>query len=232
MGSDVADIRVVTLAKEPERTTAEATAASNDRTGKLSVLSGAVCAFGVFDGLHRGHKVIFDETFSVASKLGAPSIALTFDIDPDEMFDPSHQKLMSNDARLSELADAGFDHVVAFRFDEGFASMEPVEFLDRAFVQNLPSAMVVGPDLRFGRQGSGDVAMLEDWGDAHGMEVSRVELLEEGGSPIKSTRIRKLLESGDAEAATLLLGHPYEVPEWSLDLDQRCSGSQSAAECD
>lgn len=182
----------------------------------LSALDGAVCAFGVFDGLHRGHHVIFNKTLEVAEKFTAPSVVLTFDIDPDDLFNPEHMKLMSNEQRLVHLAEVGFDHVIALHFDEDFASIDANDFLNNAFSGNVPKALIVGSDLRFGRAGSGNVETLRAWGKLHGMDVIEMPLFEEDGKPIKSTRIRKLISEGKMQEAQHLLGHP-------LDPNQHCS---------
>lgn len=204
----MADVQIVDLTNAEQKHAAEV----------LEVLTGSVCAFGVFDGLHKGHQVIFSKTFELAAELNVPSVVLTFDIDPDDIFNPAQMKLMSNEHRLEQLANVGFYHVLAFHFDRDFASMSADEFLNRAFANNVPRALIVGNDLRFGHLGQGDVNTLRAWGQAHGMEVIEVPLFEEDGSPVKSTRIRALIEEGNIQEAEELLGHP-------LDLDQYSSGS-------
>lgn len=51
-----------------------------------ALLSGASCAFGVFDGVHKGHQFLIGEAKRTAAENGGASVALTFDIDPDERF--------------------------------------------------------------------------------------------------------------------------------------------------
>ena len=74
---------------------------------------GTSCAFGVFDGVHRGHRYLLDCARSTAAETGGASVALTFDIDPDEVFHPTRlKKLMTNEERVRMLADSGVDVVV------------------------------------------------------------------------------------------------------------------------
>ena len=170
------------------------------------VLAGSSCAFGVFDGVHRGHRFLMGEARQFAMENGGACVVLTFDVDPDELFHPDRlHKLLSNRERLAALAEAGADVVAVLRFDCEFAALEPVEFLHETFHGNLPACIHVGRDIRFGRKASGDLATLEAWGRANGVKVAGHDLLEQDGSPITATRIRLLIEAGEEEAARQLL---------------------------
>ena len=70
---------------------------------------GTSCAFGVFDGVHRGHRYLLDCARSTAAETGGASVALTFDIDPDEVFHPTRlKKLMTNEERVAFLSTFGW----------------------------------------------------------------------------------------------------------------------------
>ncbi len=67
---------------------------------------------------------------TLQKETGGQSIALTFDIDPDEIFHPDRlRKLLSNKRRLQMLCDSGVDAVVALPFTRDFASLSPEDFL-------------------------------------------------------------------------------------------------------
>lgn len=170
-----------------------------------SLLAGSSCAFGVFDGVHRGHRFLIGEAVRSARSTAGRAVALTFDIDPDELFHSDRlHKLLSNDDRLDALAGAGVDIVAVLRFNLDFAALSPELFLERTFEGNLPAHVHVGHDIRFGNRALGDIAMLEEWGAANDVQVHAHELLTEGGEPITATRIRKLLEAGCDEEARFL----------------------------
>ena len=62
-----------------------------------SLFRGASCAFGVFDGVHCGHRFLISCAQETARENNGKAIALTFDIDPDELFHADRlRKLMSN----------------------------------------------------------------------------------------------------------------------------------------
>ena len=171
-------------------------------------LRGGVCAFGVFDGVHLGHQLVIDSAIEEADCLGVASVALTFDIDPDELFCPGTlAKLMTNDARIDLLAHSGVDVVAIMRFTYEFAAQEPEVFLETVFGNAKPAGLHVGDDFRFGTQAKGTLETLEAWGSAQGVHIVGHKLLEVGGMPVTSTRIRKLLAEGKADEALSLLGH-------------------------
>lgn len=175
--------------------------------GERAKLADAVCAIGVFDGVHLGHRLVIGKAVDDARAHGRPSIALTFDIDPDELFAPDAlRKLQTNEERIETLSGLPVDYVAVLPFDRDVAALDAERFLDEYFGSTTPAAVYVGSDFRFGSHATGDVQMLERWGSDHGMDVRSIDLLEVDGAPVKSTRIRKLLDEGDVGEANRLLG--------------------------
>jgi len=143
---------------------------------------------------------------------GGKSIALTFDIDPDEVFHPQRlKKLMNNDERLKMLANSGVDMVIALPFTPSFSASTPDEFLIKTFNGYPPADLHVGHDFRFGVKASGTVVDLDAWGREVGTRVHGHDLKSADDDPITATRIRKLLAKTDIEEANRLLGRPYYV---------------------
>lgn len=175
-----------------------------------SLLEGASCAFGVFDGVHLGHRFLIDQ--AIASAEQGPSMVITFDIDPDEVFAPKPlRKLMTNDERLATLEASGVDAVVVFPFTKDLYGLEPEDFLATAFGAGAPAHLHVGEDFRFGNRAEGTVEDLRLWAQGSDTEIHSHELLVADGAPITSSRIRDLLGQGEVRLAAALLGHPYHV---------------------
>ena len=175
-----------------------------------AVLEGASVAFGVFDGVHEGHRFIIGEAVNTAREEGMPSAVITFDIDPDEIFHPDRlKKLMTNEARIQKLAELEVDTVVVLPFSREFAAQSPDDFLESCFGGAVPRHIHIGSDFHFGARAAGSVEDLRVWGSQRGMTVHGHELLAEGGRPVTATRIRMLLGEGKVRAAAELLGRPY-----------------------
>ena len=98
----------------------------NDPAFDEALLDRASVAFGVFDGVHEGHRFIIGEAVNTAREEGRASAVITFDIDPDEVFAADRlKKLMTNEARIAKLAELDVDAVVVLPFSREFAAQSP-----------------------------------------------------------------------------------------------------------
>lgn len=184
-----------------------------DDTFDSSLFEGSSCAFGVFDGLHIGHRYLIERAIATKAP-GRKAVAITFDIDPDEVFHPNRlKKLMRNADRLNALQNSGVDDVVVLPFTEKLYTQDPESFLQTTFPESIPSHMHVGEDFRFGARAAGTVATLEEWGQRTGCCIHPHHLVSSDGKPITATRIRMRLLECDIDEATRLLGHPYVLRE-------------------
>ena len=183
-----------------------------DESFDLEFFKGTSCAFGVFDGVHRGHRFLLSEAQRTARESGGMSVALTFDRDPDERFHPERlRKLMTNEERIAMLAETGVDAVVVLPFTVEFAASLPNDFLSETFQRTVPAHLHVGSDFHFGVRGSGTVEDLNLWSERLGTKIHAHRLVAEDGAPISATRIRLLLADGKIEEANHLLTRNYFV---------------------
>ena len=162
-------------------------------------------AIGIFDGVHRGHQEILAE----AAKHG-PVTVLTFDPHPTSIFAPERtpSALVSLADRIALLKANGAAYVVVLPFTREFAAKSPAEFIRDILVNELGATHVtVGANFTFGHKAAGNVEYLKAHAD--GFKVSAVQLEEDRGSAISSTRIRTLIVDGDIERANELLTRSF-----------------------
>ncbi len=159
---------------------------------------GGAIGLGVFDGVHRGHQTIVDQTDGI----------LTLFPHPDRILRKNAE--MPYLCSLVELA-ALVPNLLVLRFSSATALLPPDAFLALILETLHPGRIVVGSDFRFGHRHAGTVAHLQDWGALHGIYVTVVSLAAVSGSPIKSSHIRELIQAGDLADACGLLGHPYPL---------------------
>lgn len=184
----------------------------DDDSFDRSLLAGSSCAFGVFDGVHRGHRFLLNAACETARESGGTSIALTFDIDPDERFHADRlKKLLSNADRIEMLSRTGVDAVVILPFTPEFSAESPEEFLDKTFGGCTPAYLHVGSDFRFGKRAAGNVEVMKRWAEAAGTVVCAHDLVSADGAPVTATRIRALLGEGKVREAADLLTYPYTL---------------------
>lgn len=181
---------------------------------EMEHLGGCVVAVGVFDGVHIGHQALVHDAVELARSRGVCSVVLTFDRDPDQIVNPATAmpQLLDLDDKLNLLARQGADVVLVVPFTERLAATAPLVFLDEVLLQTMaPVAVTVGYDFRFGHRAEGDVDVLVRYGAVHGFTVLAHELVNDAGAPVTSTRIRRLVESGEVSEAGRLLGRPHRV---------------------
>ncbi|MEM9702036.1 MAG: bifunctional riboflavin kinase/FAD synthetase, partial [Planctomycetota bacterium] len=175
---------------------------------------GGLLSVGNFDGVHHGHRAILRELKRRAQLLGVPAVAVTFDPHPVALLRPEFAPpLLTTHARRAELLRiVGADEVVRLPVDRHLLAHTAEEFFERVLLSAFGAAGVVeGPDFRFGKDRSGDVAALRSWGRPHGWVVATVEAVELDGAPVSSSRIRSLISEGNLAAANTLLGRPHRI---------------------
>jgi riboflavin kinase/FMN adenylyltransferase len=186
-----------------------------------------VCAIGVFDGVHEGHRFIIGETIAQARRMEASAVAITFDRDPDELFlEPAAQrKLLINEDRIGLLAASGLDAVLVIPFDSAFALKEPLDFLNAVVAAHgTPLGIHVGADFRFGHKAQGTVDDLRLWGAGRDCGVFPHKLLSDEGLPVTATRIRDALQAGELALANRLLTRPHFL--WARVVPGRSMGRE------
>jgi len=187
------------------------------------VLGPSLVAMGIFDGMHAGHRRILQELAGAAKSKGLASVAVTFDPHPSVLLAPEHRPrlLMTLAQRLAAFEQAGLDAAWVIPFSRAFSELSPEAFL-RDFQRVLsPAQLHVGSGFHFGHQRRGNLETLKAWGRESGCEIQPYSLRAPDGGPLSSTRIREALDRGDAEEATLLLGHPFELTGIVVEGDRR-----------
>jgi riboflavin kinase/FMN adenylyltransferase len=181
-------------------------------------------AIGVFDGVHRGHRVLVDRAVERARAEGLRAVAVTFDPHPMTVVRPDAVPLLlqSVDDRVAALAAAGVDLVVVLPFTAELSRMTPESFVAHVLAGPLQArAVVVGGNFRFGHRAAGDVAALVELGATHGFVTEGVELLPLGDDPVSSTAVRSHLAEGDVAWVTDALGRPWTCTGEVVRGDQR-----------
>lgn len=176
--------------------------------------SGSAVTIGAYDGVHRGHRYLIDRLCGEARARGLAAVVVTFDRHPAMVVRPdSAPALLTDlDQKLELLAATGVDRTLVVPFDRARADESAEDFVAEVLVRALDArAVVVGADFHFGHGRKGNVARLQDLGAVYGFDVEGVALADNGGEPVSSTRIRRLLAAGDVARAAQLLGRPHQL---------------------
>lgn len=181
----------------------------------------SVVTIGNFDGVHRGHQAVLARIVELARAGGARAVAVTFDPHPAVVHRPASapELITGLDDRLELLAATDLDAVLLVEYTLDLAALTPDEFVTRYLVEGLGArTVVVGHDVRFGKDNSGTLATLVELGAAHGFEVVAVDDVGTCAPPLgtgsqrwSSSAVRALLAEGDVAQAAEVLGRPHRV---------------------
>jgi riboflavin kinase / FMN adenylyltransferase len=172
-----------------------------------------VVTIGVFDGVHRGHRLVLDATIDLARRVDGEPGVLTFGTHPRAIIAGRRPRwLASLDHRLRLFDRAGMAFSVVLPFDEELRSMTGDEFVERVLVERIGVAgVVLGFNSQFGKDRSGDRACLERNARRFGFQaVFPPDVLYEA-LHISSTAIRDAVEEGRIEDAAAMLGRPVSL---------------------
>jgi riboflavin kinase/FMN adenylyltransferase len=174
-----------------------------------------VCvAIGVFDGVHLGHQQIIRQTLADARQHESIGLVLTFDRHPNSVVAPDKvpPQIYSLSQKLRAIQSLGADAVLLVHFDKAF-SQQPGEAFIRKLAKDLGrlQSLCVGADFTFGCKRSGNVELLRKLGAELKFTVHGMAAVALDGRPVSSTRIREVIDAGDLDSASQMLGRTYSL---------------------
>ena len=175
---------------------------------------GGVAALGNFDGFHAGHQAVVGRAMAIARERGVPALVASFDPHPARLFKPDLPPfaLTAVSQRMDLFAEFGIDATVMIPFDTRLAALSAEDFVTQWLVRRMAlSGVVTGGDFTFGKDRSGDVALLATLGATQGFTAEVVAPVTDGDGIISSSRVRTLLREADAVGAATLLTRPYTI---------------------
>ena len=170
----------------------------------------AIVTVGVFDGVHRGHRHLFEQLNAKARELRMMSAVVTFTRHPLEVVGgrPAPLSLCSLPERLALMATCGIDACVLLPFTASTAAMNAREFLEKLGSLVPLGAVMTGYNNSFGRK---DHHRPDEAARLAGLPFFRAEPLEIEGHNVSSTLIRRLIADGEVHAAEPFLGRRHTV---------------------
>ncbi len=173
-----------------------------------------VVALGNFDGVHRGHMSLLEETVRMAKELAAVPTVYTFSTHPKnvlagKLVSPS---VTTNVERVELFKRCGIELVVMDPFLPETSGLSPVAFVEDLIFEKLGTIGVVcGFHYHFGAKGQGDAPLLLMLCADHGAKVSVMPPVLQDGRVISSSWIRECITNGNVGLAAELMGHPFTL---------------------
>lgn len=181
-------------------------------SGKTEDKKGAVCAVGMFDGMHLGHRYVLGRVVEEARATGRRALAVTFNRHPLALVDPSRvpASLSGHYDKIVRMYECGIDECVDLLFDEELRGMTACEFIAMLAERYGVEKILMGYDHSFGSDRLRTTADYERAAGTSGVEIERLGRYEiEGIGTVSSSAVRRALEEGDVRRAAQMLGRPY-----------------------
>ncbi len=158
-------------------------------------------AFGIFDGVHKGHDALLKYMQQVKGDL--ESIVLTFD---PVGLSPEDGLLLSTAVEKRRLLENyPLDHHITFPMNVKTFDVTPEEFIEKVLINTFGAKRVVAASncSFFG----GGIKQLREGAEKWGFEVCELEPIE----GVSDTEILKALDDNRIDKAIDLLGHSYLI---------------------
>ncbi len=171
----------------------------------------SVAALGIFDGVHLGHARLLSRVAEERDRLrsnGIPAAAVVW-----SLFETTKcvSAITDLDEKLDLFASLGIDYAVIEHFDD-VKGTSPENFVSGTLIDKLKCRCAVcGFNFRFGAGGAGDADTLTRLLKSHGAETAVLPPVIYKDDVVSSSRIRLLIENGETEEASDLLGRPFSI---------------------
>lgn len=173
-----------------------------------------IVTLGNFDGVHLGHQKIFKRVIEEASRIQGEGMVITFDPHPLKVLFPDRffPLLTPFKEKMRLIEKSGIEIVLCIEFSLSFSEISPFEFIKEVLIEKIRvKKVIVGYNYHFGKGQKGDTQTLKDSGKDYGFEVEVVDPLRVGHTIVSSSKIKELIQNGEVEEASKLLGRDYSI---------------------
>lgn len=170
-----------------------------------------VLVLGYFDGLHRGHKALFDKAKTLADQENLKVVTMTFNEIPKLAFAKYSPELLLHIAypekRHQKFAEYGVDHLYLIDFTTAFSRVSSDDFI-KHYIGNLNAKyIVVGFDYKFGHNRTNSDYLQRNFEGT----VFTIDEISYEGRKVSSTWIRELIKEGNVKKVNQLLGYEFST---------------------
>lgn len=176
----------------------------------------AVVTIGNFDGVHKGHQSLLGRVIEKADMIGGTSVAMTFNPHPLKTLGIKAPPMITRrDQKIELMEKSCIDVLLCIPFTKEFAAVSAKNFIEDLLVNKIGmKAIIIGADYSFGKDRTGNIALLKQEGERLGFETIVSPWINDSGSRrerISSTRIRDIVMAGKVDQAVKYLGRYYQI---------------------
>jgi riboflavin kinase/FMN adenylyltransferase len=174
---------------------------------KHEIPNDIVAVIGFFDGLHKAHQSLINETISLARDEKKQSALITFSEHPKSvLFELDFNYITPLEKKLELLKAYKLDYILIIDFNKDTSALSAEQFISD-YLSGI-NTLVCGFDFKFGYRAMGSVDYLKKNAP---FNVKIIDEIKETGFKIGSTHIRDLIKSGAVEKVVPLLTRHYSL---------------------
>lgn len=165
---------------------------------------------GTFDGVHCGHRHLFNRLDTMAAQHLLKPLVLYFPFPPKYISNQPEMSILTPPAEKGRLLfDAGMQ-TVALDFNE-VQNLTPEEFFKKLQKKYNMGGLLVGADFAFGKDRQGGIDFLRDQCARLKIPFEVVDFYKVGTQKVSSSLVRNTLAKGNIKEANALLGWNYKL---------------------
>jgi len=188
-------------------------------------LKDVFATIGNFDGIHLGHRYIFQKMREEALAEGRRTVVISFEPHPKMVLHPERRPfylISTAEEKINLLREIGIEAFLIIPFSLEYSQITAREFVEYTLWEKLRiRKIIIGHDYTFGRGREGNEAFLAAEGKRLGFTVEAMNAFCVGDEIVSSTKIREAILRGDVRFAATLLGRPYNLSGQIVAGDRR-----------
>lgn len=169
----------------------------------------AIATIGFFDGVHKGHRYLFEQLRGCAERYDERALIFTFLQHPRSVLTHDCPPLLTTtEERERLLGNYGDVHFFDFAEVQPLTALQFLDYLaDRWKVRHL----LMGYNHHFGSDGRMSDEQYVAYAQQVGITILRAQPYSDADLRPSSTKIRNFLLQGNISEANRLLGYPYQL---------------------
>ena len=175
----------------------------------------SIILIGNFDGLHLGHRKLFELAKKFKKRFSLKIGVMTFEPMPKMFFNKNLKnfRISNEKQKINLLKKLKVDFVVIKRFNKKFSKIKSINFIKSILCKKLKAKFIfVSNNFRFGNKREGDVKQLNKYEFLCKYKIVKPKPLIKNKKIISSSLIRRLLQNGKLNQANKFLNR-----EWSIE---------------
>ena len=171
--------------------------------------SESIITIGTFDGVHKGHELVFKQIKNYTELL---PLVITFKKSPKDVINNNEVRCIY-DIKTKEklISEFGIKEIISIDFDDTIKVLTAenfIELLKRHFKLKL---LVIGEDATIGKDKIGKKNGLGDILKKYDCELKTINIKKDNNEKISSSELKKLIEMGEIKTVNKNLSKDYFI---------------------